>query len=107
MTPEQREAQTKRLVSAAKALLSLQVGLAVGARRIQGVLSKLGADMAHNHEIFAEFISAIPIDLPIGSARLLWEHKAMLKNDFKLAKVENDYRNALLEECIKIIHAYG
>ena len=107
MTPEQKEAQTRRLVSAARALLSLNVGLYVGARRIENVLTWLGADFQANHPVFSEFTNAVPRDIPVGTARLLWDPEAMLKTDVRLASVEERFRAKLLAECTKIIRAYG
>lgn len=107
MTPEQRVARIKKLVSAAKALLSLQVGLAVGAQRIDRILRWLEPEIQSNHQIFSEFISAIPAGLPLGSARLLWEPNKLLENDPILSKIENKYRAPILQECLNIIQIYG
>ncbi len=72
MTPEQEIARLAKLVSAAKALLSLQVGLAVGASRVRNALSWLGATYEQKHPVFKDFIDNIPRDIPLGGARLLW-----------------------------------
>lgn len=107
MTPEQKLARTKKLVSAAKALLSLQTGIAVGAQRIMNCLYLLGPEFEDKHKVFGKFIQAIPSDIPIGSVRLLWNYDPMLKTDKGLAEVENKFRESLLSECVAIIRAYG
>ena len=107
MTPEQQDARTRRLVSAARALLSLQVGLYVGARRIENSLIWLGPDFQAKHRIFSEFTSAMPRGIPVGTARLLWNPEAMLATDARLAKVEACFRRQLLAECIEIVRHYG
>lgn len=107
MTPEQKTARIKRLVSAAKALLTLQIGLFVGARRIENVLLSLESEFDKKHGIFAEFTNAVPRDIPIGSARLMWDSEAMLRTDLKLAPVEERFRSKLLAECAIIIRLYG
>jgi hypothetical protein len=106
MTPEQRTARIKRLVSAAKALLTLQVGLFVGARRIENVLLSLESEFDKKHRIFSEFTNAVPRDIPLGSARLMWDLEAMLHTDLKLAPVEERFRSKLLAECVIIIRLY-
>lgn len=53
MTPEQELARQRKLVSAAKALLSLQVGIAVGAMRVAGVLRWLGRPYEESHTVFS------------------------------------------------------
>jgi hypothetical protein len=107
MTPEQQDARTRRLVSAARALLSLQVGLYVGARRIENSLIWLGPDFRMKHRVFAEFTDAVPRDIPVGTARLLWNLQTMLATDARLASVEARFRAQLLAECVEIIRTYG
>jgi hypothetical protein len=107
MTPEQKDARTRRLVSAARALLSLQVGLYVGARRIENSLIWLGPDFKTKHRVFAEFTDAVPRDIPVGTARLLWNPEAMLATDARLANVEGRFRAQLLAECVEIVKHYG
>lgn len=107
MTPEQEEARTRRLVSAARALLTLQVGLYVGARRIENALFWLGSDFQAKHRIFSEFTDAVPREIPLGSARLLWEPTAVLETDLRLAVVEARFRAQLLVEAVEIIQQYG
>lgn len=106
MTPEQEAARRAKLVSAAKALLSLQVGIAVGASRVRNVLSWLGPSYELEHPIFGSFIASIPLDIPLGGARLLWNTDVMLETDGRLAQVEAAFRTALLSECVRIIQAY-
>lgn len=103
MTPEQEIARLAKLVSAAKALLSLQVGLAVGASRVRNALSWLGATYEQKHPVFRDFIDNIPRDIPLGGARLLWNPAVMLETDGRLARVEAKFRTALLNECVRII----
>ncbi len=107
MTPEQEAARKKQLVSAAKALLSLQVGLAVGAIRIDKMLMHLSPELKKQHPIFGEFLSTIPMNVPLGSARLLWAPEALMEMDKKLSPIEKKYRTKLLLESIKIIANYG
>lgn len=107
MTPDQETARRRRLVSAAKALLSLQVGLAVGGLRMIGILHSLGKPYEQAHAVFFEFINSIPMDIPLGGARLLWNPGPMLESDARLAEVEAAYRRLLLEEWVRIIEMYG
>jgi hypothetical protein len=107
MTPEQKSARQQKLVSASKAMLTSQVGFYIGAVRIRNVLRILGDDLERQHAIFSKFLDAVPIDIPLGNARLLWESNAMLKSDVKLASVESKFRSELLEECVRIIKQYS
>jgi hypothetical protein len=106
MTPEQETARRKKLVSAAKALLSLQVGLAVGAARMENILLSLDETYQREHSLFALFMAKIPLDIPLGGARLLWRSEVMLETDDRLAEVEAKFRRALLNECVRVIEKY-
>jgi len=107
MTPQQELARRERLVAAARAMLSMQVGLATGAFRLERVLGSLGEPYQSQHSVFRRFTGAIPADIPVGSARLHWVPALLLATDTKLAKIEDKFRASLLEECIAIIQAYG
>jgi hypothetical protein len=107
MTPEQREGRLKKLVSAAKALFSLQVGLIVGSNRIIRILYWLGPEFESSHLVFSKFINSIPIDIPVGSARLLWNPDVILKTDSIVSELEYKYRKEIMNECIEIIRRYG
>ena len=107
MTPEQRIANTKRLVSASRALLSLQVGLFVGATRIDKLLNWLGSEVQSEFPVFREFLDAVPSSLPAGVERLHWSSKALLELDPQLAAIETRYRPRILESCAEIIATYA
>jgi hypothetical protein len=104
MTPDQERARTARLVSAARAMLTHQVGMTVGAKRIELALYRLGASYEKDFPIFAKFISAIPVEIPLGTARLEWPAHMILNTDRIIAGIEKKYRHELLEDCIEIIH---
>ena len=106
MTPEQENARRKRLVTAARAVLSLQVGLGVGCSRINRELFWLGAEHRDRFPIFDEFLKAA-LGYPIGTERLQWAPESLLKADRKLAAVESDFRTRILKSCIEIIKDYG
>jgi hypothetical protein len=107
MTPKQEIARYKRLVSAAKAMLTSQVGFYIGAIRVRNVLRTMGEELENQHGIFSKFLESVPVDIPLGNARLLWEPSAMLKSDQKLLVVESKFRSGLLAECVNIIKLYS
>lgn len=107
MKTEHEGALRKKLASAARAMLSQQVGLSVGALRIVKCLAWLGAEAEQRHPLFRQFLDAIPLDIPLGSARLLWNPEVMLQTDQRLAPIESQHRERLFRECIEIIRIYG
>ena len=106
MTPDQEIARKKQLVSAAKALLSLQVGIGIGCVRINKILHWLSLQDDHRYHVFKQFF-AKAMDLPIGNERLLWARSALLEQDAKLAEIEAEFRPKLLRACMAIIDTYG
>jgi hypothetical protein len=106
MTPEQEVARKKQMVSAAKALLSLQVGIGVGCVRINKILHWLSLQDDLRYQVFKQFLAATT-GLPIGNERLLWAHAALLESDAKLAAIEAEFRPKVLRTCIDVIDTYG
>ncbi|WP_157956639.1 DUF2489 domain-containing protein [Dyella sp. C11] len=106
MTPEQEVARKKQLVSAAKALLSLQVGVGIGCVRINKFLHWLSLQDDPRYQIFKQFLAATA-GLPLGNERLRWAYAALLECDAKLATIEADFRPRILGACIDIIGTYG
>lgn len=106
MTPEQEVARKKQMVSAAKALLSLQVGIGVGCIRVNKILHWLSLQDDPRYQVFKQFITAT-MGLPLGNERLLWSHAALLECDVKLAAIEGDFRPRVLSACIDIVDTYG
>ena len=106
MTPEQEVARKRQLVSAAKALLTLQVGIGVGCVRINKLLIWLRLDGNEEHQVFRQFIKAAS-GSPIGNERLLWATEALLQQDAVLTKVEARFRPTIMRACVNIIATYG
>lgn len=102
-----REAeQLKRLVSAARTMISMQVGLSVGAVRLAGILRELGECHETRHAVVAEFLAAIPSDVPVGTARLYCTPQVLLERDAVLGAVEARFRRRLLQECMDMVRLY-
>jgi hypothetical protein len=106
MTPEQEEARKRRAVTAARRLLSGEVGLAYGAKRVRDALLHLGRDVPKSFPTFDEFLGAIPMAIPLGELRLLCQEGLLLSSDQILATVEGKYRQSLLRECLSVVQAY-
>lgn len=106
MIDEQTNAQERKLLCAARSLLSMQVGMCLGAIRIAQLLAEMGEPYLQRHSVFAEFASAIPAGLPVGMARLYWAPEALLERDAALAQIEARFRPGLLAECQVILRHY-
>lgn len=107
MDAAQELARKRRLVSAARALITQESGFSFGARRIWKALHHLGDEYTRQFPVFNEFLQAIPTATPLGELRLLCTEEFLLQSDAVLAKVELKFRALLLEECHAVIAAYG
>lgn len=107
ITEEQSTSRKKKLVSSAKAMISGQVGITVGAMAIANKLRWLGDDWREEYPIFKEYYGSLPVDLPIGSERLNWNLDKLLELDPELAQIELTYRAKLFEACATIIKKHG
>ncbi len=106
MSPDQESSLRKQLVCAARALLSMQAGITVGALRVGKLLEELGECYQAQHSVIGEFAQAIPADIPVGTARLYWAPGPLMQRDAVLATIESRYRRELLQECFLIIGLY-
>jgi hypothetical protein len=98
-------ARLKELVSAARAVVTYQVGLPHGATR----LSRIGHGMPDHVpqlDTIMRYTDAIR-ELPIGSERLLWERSALRRLDIQLESINQQYRDALFAACFDLIDHYA
>lgn len=70
---------------------------------VSNKLRWLGDEWVDKYPIFKEYYRALPIELPIGSERLLWNLDKLLNLDPELAQLEYNYRAKLFKTCCTII----
>jgi hypothetical protein len=63
MTPEQLVARKKKLASAARALITGELGLVRASNHIRRTLDSLGPEKPDSFPIFDQFYNAIPLDI--------------------------------------------
>jgi hypothetical protein len=99
----------QQLVTNAQAIISHQIALPLGARKILEIKYLLDKSQSGGNidlNIFYLF-DAESDGLPIGSERLMWEQEALKKQDETLDKIIEDYKNDIINKCWEIIHAYN
>ena len=107
MTPEQLVAGRQKAVSAARALLSLELGFYVGAKRVFNALEHLDGDLPPQYPVFGKFLASVPAALPVSHARLVCTTSYLFESDATLAALEARFRAPLLQACILVIEAFG
>ncbi len=105
--PPQSVTHLKKLVSAARAIVTYQVGLPVGSIRIGRILSSLQPLIELSYPVFDEYLKALT-GLPISSERLEWSRERSLRvHDKKLEAANIKFRDAIFEACYEIIDSHG
>ncbi len=105
---EKRKIQIRKLVSNAKAIISNQVGLSLGASKMVNLLNFINQiEPLTNIDltIFKEYYSKIN-QCPIGTERLFWEKEALKKQDLIIDKVSFDFKDLILDKCFEIIKTF-
>ena len=96
----------KRLVSAARAIVTYQVGLPFGCIRVRRILLELPPFKEVSYRVFEDYLKAVR-ELPIGSERLRWNREALRKHDKILEATSSRFRDAIFEACYEIIDSHG
>ena len=100
-----REININKLVSNAKAILTNQIGLPLGVRRMTTIQHWIKPPLTNvDLAIFNDIDSKIK-ECPIGTERLLWEKNALMKQDEVIYKIIDAYRNGIISKCFEIIEA--
>lgn len=100
--PSKRDSAVRKVVRAARAILSGQIGFAVGCQRLDRALYWLSPYETDLPAITHEYLKAVT-GLPIGSERLLWERDALKEKDAVPEpinqKFRQKFRGRILETC--------
>jgi hypothetical protein len=104
--PDKRTSYLKKLVSAARAVVTYQAGLPFGCARVGALLSALRPFEAVDHPVFREYRNAIA-NLPVGTERLHWARESLREKDIQLEAITREFRDRLFEACYDIIDRYA
>jgi hypothetical protein len=104
--PPKSVSYLKKLVGAARAIVTYQVGLPVGCIRVSRVLYWLRPHQELSYPVFDKYLQALR-ELPISSERLEWNREALREADKKLEAASRRFRDDIFEACYEIIDSYG
>ena len=105
-SPPKSVSYLQKLVSAARAIVTYQVGLPVGCIRVRKILFWLRPHKEVSYPVFDEYLRALS-ELPISSERLHWNRDVLREADKKLEAVSSRFRDRIFETCYEIIDLYG
>ena len=100
------DAAAKKVVSAARALLTYQIGFPVGCQRLSRALAWLKPYETNLPTIFDDYL-AETVGLPIGSERLEWDRKTLHQKDEALENINQRFRDPIFETCWTILDRFA
>jgi hypothetical protein len=107
MNPLKHEVYLERLVATARAIISNQIALPMGAVGLRKYLTMLqwlqDPRFLPVHEYLGEVTAAA---LPIGKERLLWQKAALKEKDLVLMKISNKYYERTMAVCWEVVEQY-
>ena len=109
MAEREHRSLLRKLTANARAIISDQIGLSVGVRKMCNILLWLEPYervKAAKIDVFAKYDDETRL-IPTGAARLHCSREAFKKYDDALEKVNQKLRARILEACFEIIDKYG
>jgi hypothetical protein len=102
------ESLHRKLVSNARAILSNQIGFPLGVSKMVKLLYMVEnlQPFEINVEVFHKYYEKTT-GIPLGTERLEWNFEALKLEDAKLKRLEDLYKNDILEKCYELIKEYS
>ena len=104
--PDKRTSHLKKLVSAARSIVTYQTNLPLGCTRVHRILYWLRPFEQLDMPVFDEFLAATQ-NLPVGTERLHWSREALCERDVELERIMRKFRDRVFAACYDIIDRYG
>lgn len=83
--PSKRDSAARKVVAAARSIVTYQIGLPQGCLRVSRALSLLAPYETGLPTVFEDYLKKVQL-LPIGSERLDWNRKALEEKEFCLKR---------------------
>jgi len=102
---EHRQFLNGKIAAAARAVLSGELGIIAGARRLCSLGHEIGADRDADFTFFI-YLESETDHLPVGDVRQHWNAEALRDKDPEIMRVEAFYRERAFEICRRLIQKY-
>ena len=106
VNPSKRDSAARKVVAAARALVTYQIGLPEGCKRMATTLSSLGLYERDLPKIFSEYLNETT-GLPLGSERLYWDRKILQEKDHTLEEINRRFRDRIFDTCWALIDRFA
>lgn len=104
--PDKRTSLLQQLVSAARAVVTYQVGFPLGCTCLDRVKRSLRPFEPVELPAVDQYLAAVR-SLPIGTERLRWDRASLRVKDIELEAANHRFRDPVFEACYDIISRYA
>ena len=104
--PTKRDSAARKVVAVARSIVTYQVGLPTGCRRMFRTLYWLASHESNLPTTFEEYLDKVR-GLPIGSERLYWNRDVLRKKDVEIEKVNEQFRDQIFEASWALIDRFA
>jgi len=104
--PSRRDSAAKKVVAAARSIVTYQMGLPEGCRRMHNALWRLAPYETGLPTVFEGYLKEVRL-LPTGSERLMWNRKVLQEKDIALEAANQRFRNQVFDSCWALIERFA
>jgi hypothetical protein len=104
--PSKRDSAARKVVGVARSIVTYQLGLSVGCRRMHRAFLWLAPYETNLPEVFKEYLDTVH-DLPIGSERLHWNREILRQKDIEIERINGQFRDRIFEASWALIDRFG
>ena len=104
--PDKRDAAVRRVVSAARLIVTYQIGLPVGCQRLSRALYWLSPYEQNLPTVIDDYMKAV-LTLPIGAERLEWDRAALKEKDVALETINQKFRDRIFNTCWSLLDRFN
>jgi hypothetical protein len=104
--PTKRDSAASKVAAVARSIVTYQIGLSVGCRRMTRTFSWLAPYETSLPTIFQEYLNNVR-NLPIGSERLHWNRDILRQKDIEIERINQQFRDQIFEACWALIDRFA
>jgi len=104
--PSKRDSAARKVVAAARSVVTYQIGLPQGCLRVNRALQWLAPYETGLSTIFEDYLKQVRL-LSIRSERLGWNRKALEEKDVAIEAANQNFRNEIFDSCWDLIARFA